>query len=112
MHVATVAAGVCAAAMCLVAACSNPDPLGAETRSVKSIVVGSGDFPESEIIAEIYAQALQANGFDVGLRPGIGSRETYVERVREAAAALVADRLLLQDDADRLVAAAEACEPF
>jgi hypothetical protein len=41
-----------------------------------------------------------------------GSREAYVARVREAAAALVADRLLLQDDADRLVAAAEACDRF
>jgi len=41
-----------------------------------------------------------------------GSREAYVERVKEAAAALVADRLLLQDDADRLVAAAEACDWF
>ncbi len=89
MHVATVAAGVCAAAMCLVAACSNPDPLGAETRSVKSIVVGSGDFPESEIIAEIYAQTLQANGFDVGLRPGIGSRETYVPALKDHSIDLV-----------------------
>ena len=89
MHVATVAAAVCAAAMSLVAACSNPDPLGAETRSVRSIVVGSGDFPESEIIAEIYAQALQANGFDVGLRPGIGSRETYVPALKDHSIDLV-----------------------
>ena len=89
MHVATVAAAVCAAAMSLVAACSNPDPLAAETRSVKSIVVGSGDFPESEIIAEIYAQTLQANGFDVGLRPGIGSRETYVPALKDHSIDLV-----------------------
>ena len=89
MHVATVAAAVCAAVMSLVAACSNPDPLGAETRSIRSIVVGSGDFPESEIIAEIYAQALQANGFDVGLRPGIGSRETYVPALKDHSIDLV-----------------------
>jgi alpha/beta hydrolase family protein len=41
-----------------------------------------------------------------------GSRDLYVARVREAAAALVADGLLLQPDADRLVAAAESCDRF
>jgi hypothetical protein len=41
-----------------------------------------------------------------------GSRAAYVEQVRLAAAALVAERLLLQDDADRLVATAEACDTF
>jgi hypothetical protein len=39
-------------------------------------------------------------------------RAGYVDRLHQAAAALVADRLLLQDDADRLVAAAEACDRF
>lgn len=89
MRVATVAAAICIAATCLIAACANPDPLGAETRSVKSIVVGSGDFPESEIIAEIYAQVLQANGFEVGRRPGIGSRETYVPALKDHSIDLV-----------------------
>jgi hypothetical protein len=41
-----------------------------------------------------------------------GSRDAYVERVREAAAALVAERLLLQADADAFVTAAEACDRF
>ena len=89
MRIATVPATVCVATMCLIAACANPDPLGAETRSVKSIVVGSGDFPESEIVAEIYAQALEANGFDVGLRPGIGSRETYIPALKDHSIDLV-----------------------
>jgi osmoprotectant transport system substrate-binding protein len=77
------------AAICLVAACSNSDPLGAETRSPKSIVVGSGDFPESEIVAEIYAEALQANGFEIGRRMGIGSRETYVPALKDHSIDLV-----------------------
>ena len=89
MRIATVPATVCVATMCLIAACANPDPLGAETRSVKSIVVGSGDFPESEIVAEIYAQVLEANGFDVGLRPGIGSRETYIPALKDHSIDLV-----------------------
>ena len=89
MRIATVPATVCFATICLIAACANPDPLGAQTRSVKSIVVGSGDFPESEIVAEIYAQALQANGFDVGRRPGIGSRETYIPALKDHSIDLV-----------------------
>lgn len=80
---------VLCAVLFLVAACSNSDPLGAEMRSPKSIVVGSGDFPESEIIAEIYAQALQANGFDVGRRMGIGSRETYIPALKDHSIDLV-----------------------
>jgi osmoprotectant transport system substrate-binding protein len=89
MRMATVPATVSVAVFCLTAACTNPDPLSAETRSVKSIVVGSGDFPESEIVAEIYAQALQSNGFDVGRRPGIGSRETYVPALKDHSIDLV-----------------------
>jgi osmoprotectant transport system substrate-binding protein len=75
--------------VCVAAACSNSDPLGAETRSPKSIVVGSGDFPESEIVAEIYAEALQANGFDIGRRMGIGSRETYIPALKDHSIDLV-----------------------
>jgi osmoprotectant transport system substrate-binding protein len=77
------------AAICLIAACSNSDPLGAQMRSLKSIVVGSGDFPESEIVAEIYAEALQANGFEIGRRMGIGSRETYVPALKDHSIDLV-----------------------
>jgi osmoprotectant transport system substrate-binding protein len=82
-------AAACLVALCLIAACSNPDPLSAETRSIKSIVIGSADFPESEIIAEIYAQALQANGFDIGRRMGIGSRETYIPALKDHSIDLV-----------------------
>jgi osmoprotectant transport system substrate-binding protein len=86
---AAVSAAVLLAAICLVASCSNSDPLGPETRDPKSIVIGSGDFPESEIIAEIYAQTLQANGFDIGRRMGIGSRETYIPALKDHSIDLV-----------------------
>ncbi len=78
-----------AAAVCLLAACSNPDPFGSGAGGPKSIVVGSGDFPESQIVAEIYAQALQANGFEVGRRMGIGSRETYIPALKDHSVDLV-----------------------
>jgi osmoprotectant transport system substrate-binding protein len=56
---------------------------------LKSVVVGSADFPESKIIGEIYAQALEANGFTVGRQFGIGSRETYVPAVKDHSIDLV-----------------------
>ena len=86
---AIVPAAVWLAAVCLLASCSSSDPLGQEIRSLRSIVVGSGDFPESQIMAEIYAQALEANGFDVGRRLGIGSRETYIPALKDHSVDLV-----------------------
>lgn len=67
------------------AACGSANPLGGGQISgdLKSIKVGSADFPESRIIAEIYAQALEANGFDVSRQFGIGSRETYVPALKD-----------------------------
>jgi len=43
-----------------------------------AITVGSFDFPESEVIAEIYAGALEAKGFRVVRKPAIGTREVVL----------------------------------
>ncbi|MBV8862239.1 MAG: ABC transporter substrate-binding protein [Mycobacterium sp.] len=77
--------------MCLVAsACGSPNPMGgAMCGDLKSIVVGSADFPESNVVAEIYAQALQTNGFKVGRRMGIGSRESYIPALNDHSIDLV-----------------------
>ena len=76
---------VLAILLALVTACGSSNPLGGGPVSgdLKSIVVGSADFTESKIIAEIYAQALEANGFQVGRQFGIGSRETYIPAVQD-----------------------------
>ena len=76
-----------------VAGCGSSNPLGGggATGDLKSVVVGSADFPESKIVAEIYAQALEANGFTVGRQFGIGSRETYVPALRDHSIDLVPD---------------------
>lgn len=75
----------------ITAACGSADPLGGGSASgdLKSVVVGSADFPESKIIAEIYAQALAANGFTEGRQFGIGSRETYIPAVKDHSVDLV-----------------------
>jgi osmoprotectant transport system substrate-binding protein len=43
--------------------------------SDRSLTVGSANFPENELLAEIYAGALKAKGLDVSTRLNIGSRE-------------------------------------
>ncbi|MGW0160036.1 ABC transporter substrate-binding protein [Mycobacterium sp. NPDC003323] len=65
--------------------CGSVNPLGGGEISgdLKTIAVGSADFTESKIIAEIYAQALEANGFDIRRQFGIGSRETYIPAVQD-----------------------------
>lgn len=40
-----------------------------------AITVASFNFPESELLAEIYGQALRAGGFDTRLERGVGTRE-------------------------------------
>jgi osmoprotectant transport system substrate-binding protein len=42
-----------------------------------SITVGSADFPESTIVAAMYAEVLDDGGYEVSRNFGIGSRETY-----------------------------------
>jgi osmoprotectant transport system substrate-binding protein len=80
---------ILAAALAMVAlmatGCGSSNPLGGGQASgnLKSVVVGSADFPESKIVAEIYAQALEANGFTIVRQFGIGSRETYIPALRD-----------------------------
>jgi osmoprotectant transport system substrate-binding protein len=107
---------ILAAVLALItAACGSSNPLGggAVSGDLKSIIVGSADFPESKIIAEIYAQALEANGFTVGRQFGIGSRETYVPAVRDHSIDLIPEytgNLLKYFDPESTVTTPEAIE--
>jgi predicted Ser/Thr protein kinase len=47
-----------------------------------AVTVGSANFAESSLLAEIYAQALAAKGYRVTRRFNLGDRETYYEQVR------------------------------
>lgn len=81
--------GVAVAAALLLSACASGDPLAASpsatattssssSATAVSITVGSAYFPESELLAELYAGALQAKGVSVTKKLNIASRETYV----------------------------------
>jgi osmoprotectant transport system substrate-binding protein len=55
------------------------------------VVVGSANFPESEVLAEIYAQALQAKGVKVTTKLNISSREIYYPQVKSGAISIIPD---------------------
>jgi osmoprotectant transport system substrate-binding protein len=79
-------------------ACSSGNPLSSPSTSATggatsggSLVVGSADFPESQIIAEIYAGALSAAGVTATTKPNIGSREIYFKAVQDGSVDVVPD---------------------
>ncbi|KRC62415.1 glycine/betaine ABC transporter [Agromyces sp. Root81] len=78
-------AAVAVGATVALAGCASGDPLdsgsNSDGASSETIVVGSQDYYSNEIIAEIYAQALEANGFTVELQPRIGQREVYIPEI-------------------------------
>ncbi|WP_320199619.1 ABC transporter substrate-binding protein [Agrobacterium sp. rho-13.3] len=60
---------------------AQSNPLAAPTAArtdTKTIIVGSADFPESQLLATIYAKALAAKGIAVETKLNIGSREVYI----------------------------------
>ena len=48
-----------------------------------SLVVGSANFPENHLLAEIYAGALNAAGVEAETRPNIGAREAYIAGIED-----------------------------
>jgi osmoprotectant transport system substrate-binding protein len=56
-----------------------------------TIVVGSANFSENVILAEIYAQVLSNNGYTVEKKLKVGSREIYFPAVEKGEISLVPD---------------------
>ena len=54
-----------------------------------TIIVGSANFTENSILAEIYAQALQAKGITVEKKLSIGSREAYYPGLQDGSIDLI-----------------------
>ena len=72
----------------VLAGCASSDPLGTSAPAASTsgsagsgaaaLVVGSQQYYSNEIIAELYAQALEKAGFTVTRRYQIGQREIYL----------------------------------
>lgn len=88
------AAATLAAALTLSACGGGSDPLGATTSAAPpaaadTIAIGSANFPESTLLAEIYASALEAKGVKVTKKLNIGSRETYYAGLQDGSIDLI-----------------------
>ncbi len=84
---ATLALGLVTA----LSSCASDDPTGPsdEAASGETVVVGSFAFPESEILGEIYAQALEADGFDVEKQFNIGPRQQTIPALQDGSINLI-----------------------
>ncbi|MGQ0842129.1 ABC transporter substrate-binding protein [Actinokineospora sp.] len=91
------AATAMAAALTLTACGGSSDPLanqpsGGATGTpapTGTIAIGSANFPENALLAEIYASALEAKGVKVTKKLNIGSRETYFPGLQDGSIDLI-----------------------
>jgi osmoprotectant transport system substrate-binding protein len=98
-HRKTAAVGLAAVACVAVAACSSSgggsksgggssNPLSGSASS-GTVVVGSANFPEDELLAQIYADALQSAGVKVSTKLNIGAREVYYPELTKGAISVI-----------------------
>lgn len=83
-------------ALVLSACGASSDPLSGGSGSASAsapaagqIVVGSANFTESQVLAELYAQAMKAKGVDATTRPNIGSREVYLTALKDGSISVI-----------------------
>ncbi len=75
---------------------SNPLESGSSSSSSssggsgsESLTVGSADFSESVVLAEVYAGALRGDGIDASTNTNIGSREIYLKALEDGSIDLI-----------------------
>jgi osmoprotectant transport system substrate-binding protein len=73
-----VAVAAVVAAILPLSACGG-DPTTAGSGDSSTITIGSANFPENELLAEMYAQALEAKDVKVNRKFNIGARERYLK---------------------------------
>jgi osmoprotectant transport system substrate-binding protein len=84
-------AGLAAAVALGLAACGSSKPSNPLNKSASkgTVVIGSANFPENELLAEIYSLALKAKGVKVTDKFNIGSREIYYPEVKSGAVSII-----------------------
>jgi osmoprotectant transport system substrate-binding protein len=94
--IARTSAALAGLALALTACGGGGDPLSSGSGQTSgaaapndTVVVGSANFVESQILAEIYAQALSAKGVTVEKRLNIGSREAYIPGLQDGSIDLI-----------------------
>ena len=82
----TIAAATAVLASLTLASCGTAESLeGRASMDASTIVVGSQDYYSNQIIAEVYAQALEGAGFRVDRQLRIGQREVYMPEIEAGA---------------------------
>jgi osmoprotectant transport system substrate-binding protein len=56
---------------------------GSGSGGSSTITVGSANFPENELLAEMYSQSLEAKGVKVNRKFNIGARELYLKALKD-----------------------------
>lgn len=79
------------ACLLLGVALGSPDPVKSPASPV--VVIGSANFAESELLAEIFAQALEAEDVAVERRFDLGAREVYLEALKQGEIDLIPEYL-------------------
>jgi osmoprotectant transport system substrate-binding protein len=79
----TAAAAVVAVLLPLSACGGDPTSTTASSGDSSTITVGSANFPENELLAEMYAQALEAEDVKVTRKFNIGARELYLKALED-----------------------------
>jgi osmoprotectant transport system substrate-binding protein len=82
------ASSAAAASTSATASSGASNPLGGGAAS-GSVVIGSANFPENELLAEVYALALQKKGVKVTTKLNIGAREVYYPQVEKGAISII-----------------------
>ncbi|XVU21375.1 glycine betaine ABC transporter substrate-binding protein [Actinoplanes sp. CA-054009] len=89
MRIRAIGTALAATLVVGLAACgAGDDPLAADNSDKSStgtstVTVGSANFAESELLAEIYSQALEAKGVQVKRQFNIGARELYLKALQD-----------------------------
>jgi osmoprotectant transport system substrate-binding protein len=71
----------CAVALVAAVGLSGCGLAGSPSSQLDTVVIGSANFSESQLLAEIYAQALEAEDVEVEQVPNIGAREAYMRSI-------------------------------
>ncbi|RLP84049.1 ABC transporter substrate-binding protein [Mycetocola lacteus] len=104
-----------AGAIFALSACASGDPLsgGGSSAAGDTIAIGSAAFAENEIIAQIYAQALEAKDIKVDFKGQIGQRDVYLKALEDGSLDIVPEysgNLLQAFDKDSKASTSEEVE--
>jgi osmoprotectant transport system substrate-binding protein len=78
-----VAVAAVLAAVLPLSACGGDPTGGGSSKGSSTITIGSANFPENELLAEMYAQALEAKDVKVNRKFNIGARELYLKALKD-----------------------------